>query len=98
MAETGMTISGLCSRDMHSEGFGPPEYPAALLDPRTCAHRLLRQLYPQSALTSRPDRDQRDRDIYRRHQAGESTEMLSKAFSLSVQRIRKIIRRLEGRA
>jgi len=70
-----------------------PEYPAALLDPRSCAKDVLRYIYayivPPALVLDRPARDA---EIYQRYQHGASTVDLSKTYSLSVQRIRKIIR------
>jgi hypothetical protein len=76
----------------------PAEYPAALLDPRTCAHDLLQHIY---ALIPKPqvpvDRDVRDAEIYRRRLQSEATAKLAEAYRLTVQQIRAIIRRMEGK-
>jgi Mor family transcriptional regulator len=47
-----------------------------------------------SVVNTKPiDRTTRDVEICRRHQAGESTAALAAKFGLSVQRVRKIIKR-----
>jgi len=82
----------LCSR----RDSNPPEYPAALLDPRTCAQDVLRRIYAQIPTALTPvDRNARDTEIYQRYKRGELTAELARVHGLSVQRIRKIIRRME---
>ena len=84
-----------CSR----EASDPAEYPAALLDPHTCAHDLLRHIYALVPKSLRPiDKDIRDAEIYQRRLQGESTGALAEAYGLTVQRIRAIIRRIAGKA
>ena len=82
----------ICSR----RDSNPPEYPAALFDPRTCAQDLLRRIYAQIPTAPTPvDGNARDNEIYQRYTRGESTAALARVHGLSVQRIRKIIRRME---
>jgi len=73
-----------------------PEYPHALLDPQTCAEILLRRLYQDSPTPPPIDRDARDEAIYQAFLAGESTAELATRFGMSVQHIRRIIRRWGG--
>lgn len=68
-----------------------------LLDPHTCAHTLLRHLYATLPSTLPIDRNLRDAEVYQRHTNGETTAELAKAFGLSVQRIRGIIRQMVGK-
>ncbi len=80
-------------------GSDPSEYPAELLDPRTCARDLLRHIYTlipsyQPAL----DREARDAEIYQRRMRGVSAAELAQAYGLSLQRICAIIRRMTGKA
>jgi hypothetical protein len=76
----------------------PAEYPAALLDPRTCARDLLRLIYVLIPSPQPPiNRDVRNAAIYQRRLQGESTEELAEAYGLTVQRIRAIIRRMAGK-
>jgi DNA-binding CsgD family transcriptional regulator len=75
----------------------PSEYPPSLLDPRTCAQVLLRHLYAILPATPPIDKNLRNESIYRRYLEGETTDELAKAFDLSVQTIRGIIRRMRGR-
>jgi hypothetical protein len=82
----------MCSQ----EASDPSEYPAALLDPRTCAHDVLRHIYTLIPKPQPPvDRDVRDAEIHQRRLQGESTEELAHAYGL--QRIRAIIRRMVGK-
>jgi hypothetical protein len=75
----------------------PAEYPAALRDPHTCAHDLLRHIYALIPNLQPPiDRDIRDAEIYQRRLQGASTAVLAEAYGLTVQRIRAIIRRMAG--
>jgi hypothetical protein len=75
----------------------PPEYPAALLDPRTCAQDLLSRIYALIPNAQPPiDRQARDAEIYQRYQEGTSTSELAKVFGLTVQHVRKIIRRMKA--
>jgi hypothetical protein len=84
----------MCSR----RDSGPSEYPASLLDPRTCAQDLLRRIYGHIPTTPPVDRKARDAAIYQRYKEGLSTAKLAQAYGLSVQRIRKIIRQMRGKS
>jgi DNA-binding CsgD family transcriptional regulator len=75
----------------------PPEYPASLLDPRTCSQVLISYLYANLPPTPPIDRTLRDTQIYQRYVEGETTAELAKALGLSVQRIRGIIRHMSRR-
>ncbi len=70
----------------------PPEYPAALLDPRACAHELLRRIYARIPIAPPIDKDARDTEIYQRYQHGTSPADLAQEYGLSIQWIRRIIR------
>ena len=65
-----------------------------MLDPHTCAQDLLRRIYAQIPTAPTPvDRNARDTESYQQYKQGESTAELARVHGLSVQRIRKIIRR-----
>jgi len=84
----------MCSR----EDSNPPDYPVKLLDPQTCAHQLLRQLYSSIPKTHPLDRNAREAEIFLQFVQGKSTAELAENNNLSVQWIRKIIRQMSGRA
>ena len=75
----------------------PPDYPPALLDPGTCGKEILRRIYGRIQPRPKPiEKSVRNIEIYQRFLNGETTADLAKAFKLSVQRIRKIIRQMGG--
>ena len=69
-----------------------------LLDPRTCTQDLLRRIYARIPNAPAPiDRTIHDTVIYQRYTQVEKTAELAKAYGLSVQHIRKIIRLMAGK-
>ena len=67
------------------------------LDPTTCGKEILRRIYGHIQPRPKPiEKSVRNTEIYQRFLNGEPTADLPKAFKLSVQRIRKIIRQMGG--
>jgi hypothetical protein len=77
------------------EGSEPPEYPpVTLLDPRSCASKLLQHIYAILTVNPFRNKDARNTEIYCRYLLGQSETELAKAYALSVYLIRWIIQHL----
>ncbi|MBX3063299.1 MAG: hypothetical protein KF726_10010 [Anaerolineae bacterium] len=79
----------MCSR----RDFENTDYPALLLDPRTCTEQLLKHIYSLLPPSQPPiDKIARNAEIYQRFTAGESLESLAQAYHFTVKHIRQIIK------
>ena len=74
-------------------GSNPPDYPAALLNTRTCIDTVLDFIYARvPAKPPKIDKSQRDAQIYQLHLQGVVKNELAKQFQLSEKHIERIIR------
>ncbi|CAG1014838.1 hypothetical protein ANRL4_05324 [Anaerolineae bacterium] len=94
-----MTISGLCSRDMHPEGYETLSRDSLF----RIVERVLAAFYQDRPLPSKPasslipEKQSRNLEIVQRFLAGERAADLAQAFGISVRRVNRLVRRCEGR-
>lgn len=69
----------------------PPDYPASLLDPRTCVREFLDQIYRLLSVRPYVRKKVRDAQIAESYAHGVSIPALARAYGLSESRIRWIV-------
>ncbi len=99
MAETGRTISGLCSRDMHPEGYETISRDSLF----RIVERVLVAFYQNRPLPTKPasslipEKRNRNLEIVQRFLAGERAVDLAQEFGISVVRVNRLVRRYQSR-